>query len=188
MGRLEIAMGPKEAAEVLRNSFESEVKDISEFKGGQVSVTVAKEKIGEIMRFLHDAPELQFHILNDVCGVDYMGKKEPRFEVVYTIFSLPSKTFLTIKAQVAEDDLSIDSIMDIWIGSDWRERECYDMFGIKFNGHPDLRRLLMPDDWDGFPLCKDYPLEADLGDREWKGYLDVIETYKRNKVYEVHSK
>jgi len=181
-------MGPKEAAEVLRKSFESEVREISEFNAGQVSVTVAKEKIREIMRFLHDAPELQFHFLSDICGADYMGKKEPRYEVVYNIFSMPNKAYLTIKAQVPEDDLAIDSVMDIWVGADWRERECYDMYGIKFSGHSDLRRLLMPDDWDGFPLRKDYPLQADLGDREWKGYIDVIETYKRNKVYEVHSR
>lgn len=188
MGRLEIDMGPKEAAEVLKSSYASEVREVAEFKGGQVSVTVAKEKIREMMRFLHDAPELQFHFLSDICGADYMGKKEPRYEVVYVVFSLLNKAYLTVKAQVAEDDLAIDSVMDIWVGADWRERECFDMYGITFKDHTDHRRLLMPDDWDGFPLRKDYPLEADLGDREWKGYLDVIETYERNKKYEVHSR
>jgi len=181
-------MGPKEAAEALKSSFASEVREIAEFKGGQVSVTVAKAKIREMMRFLHDAPELQFQFLSEIGGVDYMGKKEPRYEVIYVVFSMPHKAYLTVKAQVPEDDLAIDSVMDIWVGADWRERECFDMFGIKFNDHPDLRRILMPDDWEGFPLRKDYPLQADLGDREWKGYLDVVALYERNKKYEVHSR
>jgi NADH-quinone oxidoreductase subunit C len=184
MGRLEIGMGPKEAAESIKNAFPSEVREITEFQG-QVNVTVGKDRITDIMRFLHDAPGLEFHFLSDLCGVDYLGKKEPRFEVVYHIYSMPNKAALRIKAQVAAEDLSIDSVVDVWAGANWRERECFDMFGIRFNGHPDLRRLLMPEDWDGYPLCKDYPLQSDLGEREWNGYKDVIETAERNKGYGV---
>jgi NADH-quinone oxidoreductase subunit C len=184
MGRVEMNMGPKEAAESLKNAFPSECTDIKEFQG-QIRITVRKDRIREIMRYLHETPGMEFHFLLDICGVDYLAKKEPRFEVVYHIYSMESRITLRIKAQVPEDDLAIDSIVEVWAGADWRERECYDMFGIRFNGHPDLRRLLMPDDWDGFPLCKDYPLQSDLGEREWKGYKDTIETSERNKAYGV---
>jgi len=177
-------MGPKEAADTIKNAFPSEVREISEYQG-QVGVTVGKERIREIMLFLHDTAELQFQFLSDICGVDYMGKKEPRFEVVYHLYSLPNRAAIRIKAQVPENDPAIDSVVAVWAGANWRERECYDMFGIKFKDHPDLRRLLMPDDWDGFPLCKDYPIQSDLGEREWKGYNDVIETAERNRVHGV---
>lgn len=177
-------MGPREVVEMLKNFFPSSIRDVSEHQG-QVSVTVNKDRIKNIMRFLHDGPEFTFHFLSDLCGVDYKGKKEPRFEVVYNLYSLKNNILLRIKAQVAEDDLSIDSVCDVWAGANWRERECYDMFGITFNDHPDLRRLLMPDDWDGFPLCKDYPLQSGLGEKEWKEYNDLVETAKRNDAYGV---
>jgi len=184
MGRLEIDMGPQEAAGAIKNAFPSDVKNITEFQG-QVGITVSKERIKEILRYLHDTPGMEFHFLSDLCGVDYFGKKEPRFEVVYHIYSMQNKAALRIKAQVPEDDLAIDSVVDVWSGAGWRERECFDMFGIRFNNHPDLRRLLMPDDWDGFPLRKDYPMKSDLGDKEWKGYNDVVETAKKNSIYGV---
>ena len=177
-------MGPKEVAELIKNAFPSECKEITEFQG-QIGITIRKDRIKEILRYMHDTPGMEFHFLSDICGVDYLGKKEPRFEVVYHIFSTKSNIALRIKAQVPEDDLAIDSVIDVWSGANWRERECFDMFGVRFNGHPDLRRLLMPDDWDGFPLCKEYPLKSDLGEREWKGYNDTIETAKRNKGYGV---
>jgi NADH-quinone oxidoreductase subunit C len=184
MGRLEIDMGPKEVAESLKNTFPSECHEITEFQG-QIGITIRKDRIKEILRYMHDTPGMEFHFLSDICGVDYLGKKAPRFEVVYHIFSMKSNIALRIKAQVPEDDLAIDSVVDVWSGANWRERECFDMFGIRFNGHPDLRRLLMPDDWDGFPLCKDYPLQSDLGEREWKGYNETIATAERNKGYGV---
>lgn len=179
-------MGPKEVADALKKVFPSECLEITEFQG-QVGVTVKKDKIKEMLRYLHDTAGMEFHFLSDLCGVDYNGKKEPRFEVVYHLYSLKNKVSLRIKAQVPENDLAIDSVIEVWSGADWRERECYDMFGIKFNNHPDLRRLLMPDDWDGFPLCKEYPLQSNLGEREWKGYLDTIETAKKNDVHGVRS-
>jgi NADH-quinone oxidoreductase subunit C len=86
---------------------------------------------------------------------------------------------------VSELECSIDSVVGIWAGANWHERECYDMFGITFNNHPDLRRVLMPEDWEGYPLRKDYPLKSDLGDKEWDGFKQVIETAERNKIHEV---
>lgn len=177
-------MEPIEIAELIKGKFGSEVKDVVEFRG-QVSVTVNKGRILEIMGYLHKTPELYFDYLADLCGVDYMGKKEIRFEVVYQLLSIKYNKMIRIKAEVSEDDCSIDSVVGIWAGADWHERECYDMFGISFKGHPDLRRILMPEDWDGYPLRKDYPLKSDLGEKEWKPFKDTIEMGKKNLAYEV---
>ncbi|NTU43725.1 MAG: NADH-quinone oxidoreductase subunit C [Nitrospirales bacterium] len=176
-------MEPKEIAEQIRERFPSEVREIREF-GGQVSVVMGKERIREVMRFLHDAPELYFDFIEDLCGVDYLGRKEPRFEVVYHLLSIRHRHSIRIRAEVPEDDCTISSVTDVWLGANWHERECFDMFGIFFAGHPDLRRILMPEDWEGYPLRKDYPLKADLGEREWKGFAEVLEVSERNKVYE----
>ncbi len=177
-------MEPIEIAELIKGKFGSEVKGVVEFRG-QISITVKKERILEIMSYLHKTPELYFDYLADLCGVDYMGKKEIRFEVVYHLLSIKYNKMIRIKAEVPEDDCSIDSVIGIWAGADWHERECYDMFGISFTGHPDLRRILMPEDWDGYPLRKDYPLKSDLGEKEWKPFKQVIEIGKKNLVYEV---
>ncbi len=177
-------MEPKEIAELIKERFVSEVLDIKDFRD-QVSVIVKKDRIKEIMKYLHSTPELYFDLLTDLCGVDYLGKKEPRFEVVYHLYSIKHRHMIRIKAEVTDDECSIDSVVDIWAGADWHERECFDLYGIAFNGHPDLRRILMPEDWEGHPLRKDYPLKSDLGDMEWKGVREVIEIAEKNKGYEV---
>jgi NADH-quinone oxidoreductase subunit C len=171
-------------AEALKERYPEEVKEIREFRG-QVSVVVKKERIREMMEYLHDTPELCFSHLRDICGVDYLGKKEHRFEVVYQLFSISHRHMLRVRAEVPEDDPTIDSVAGIWDGGNWHERECYDMLGIRFNGHPDLRRILMPEDWEGYPLRKDYPMKSDLGDREWKGLKKVFELSEKNKIYEM---
>lgn len=177
-------MDPKEIANIIKERFPEEVLDIREFRE-QVSVIVKKERIKEIMKFLRETPQLDFDYLQDLCGVDYLGKKEKRFEVVYHLYSIKNRHMIRIKAEVSEEDCNIDSVVDIWAGANWHERECYDMFGINFNGHPDLRRILMPEDWEGYPLRKDYPLKSDLGEREWKGFKEVLEIAERNRQYEV---
>jgi NADH-quinone oxidoreductase subunit C len=176
-------MEPRQIAEHIRDRFPSEVKEIREFRG-QVSVIMKKERIRELMRHLHDSPELHLDFLEDLCGVDYLGKKEPRFEVVYQLQSLRHRHSIRIRAEVPADDCVMDSVVDIWAGADWHERECFDLFGIVFTGHPDLRRILLPEDWEGHPLRKDYPLKADLGESEWKGFTEVLEISERNRIYE----
>lgn len=177
-------MEPKEIAEIIRDRYPAEVKEIKEFRG-QVSVIVKRDRVKEIMKYLHHSPELYFDYLQDLCGVDHSGRKEPRFEVVYHLYSIRHRHTIRIKAEVPEDNCAIDSVTDIWAGANWHERECYDLFGIKFNGHPDLRRILLPEDWEGHPLRKDYPLKADLGEMEWNGYKEVLQTAETNKQYEV---
>jgi NADH-quinone oxidoreductase subunit C len=90
----------------------------------------------------------------DLYGFD----REPRFEVIYSLYSLPNHRRVVIKAQVSEDDLTIDTVTGVWPAANWPEREIFDLFGITFNNHPDPRRILMPDDWIGHPLRKDFPL------------------------------
>jgi len=163
-------------AEKIKEKFPEEVLDIKEFRE-QVSVLLKKGRILDICRYLHDQKDLSFNYLVDVCGADYMGKKEKRFEVVYHLYSIKYHHAIRLKAEVAENDLSLNSVVPIWAGANWPEREAHDMFGIIFQGHPDLRRILMPEDWEGFPLKKDYPLKGP--EKEWQGFADVVDKAKK---------
>ncbi|OGW30021.1 MAG: hypothetical protein A2X59_08430 [Nitrospirae bacterium GWC2_42_7] len=163
-------------ADKIKEKFPEEILDIKEFRG-QVSVLLKKGKILEICRYLHDQTDLSFNYLADVCGVDYLGKKENRFEVVYHLYSIKHRHAIRLKAEVSGDNPAIHSVVSIWAGANWHEREAHDMYGIVFQGHPDLRRILMPDDWDGFPLKKDYPLKGT--EKEWPGFTDVLDRAKR---------
>jgi len=174
-------MEPLQIADRLKERFPEEVLDVKEFRG-QVSVTVRKNRILEICRFLHDAPDLYLDYLIDLCGVDYLGKKENRFEVVYHLYSIRHRHALRLKAEVPENDARTDSVMPVWIGVNWHERECYDLFGIVFAGHPDLRRVLLPEDWEGYPLRKDYPVKGP--ETEWSGFMDVLERSKKYRQYD----
>ncbi len=168
-------MEPLEIADKIREKFPQEARDVAEFRG-QASVILRKERISEICRWLYDDPELRFDYLKDLCGVDYLGKKDLRFEVVYTLYSMKHTHMIRLRAGVGEDDPSIDSVVPIWRGADWHERECFDMYGISFNGHPDPRRILLPEDWEGHPLRKDYPEKGP--ESEWKGFQEVLDRAK----------
>jgi NADH-quinone oxidoreductase subunit C len=170
-----------QVAEKIKERFPEEVLDVREFRG-QVSVSLKKERILDICRYLHDDPGLFLDYLVDVCGVDYLGKKEKRFEVVYHLYSIKHRHAVRIKAEVAGDNPSIDSVMPIWTGANWHEREAYDMYGIIFNGHPDLRRILLPEDWEGYPLRKDYPLQGP--EKEWPGFLEILNKAKKYREFE----
>ncbi len=120
---------------------------------------VHKARIVEMLTLLRDHPNTRYDLVSDIFGLDLLGfDKEPRFEIVYSLYSLATKRRVVVKAQVDEDDPSIDTASGVWMAADWAEREIFDLFGIEFNGHPDLRRIMMPEDWVGHPLRKDYPL------------------------------
>ena len=170
-------------SEKIKERFPEEVLDVREFRG-QVSVTLKKERILDVFRYLHDDPDLFLDYLVDVCGADYLGKKEKRFEVVYHLYSIKHRHAVRIKAEVADEKPSIDSVMPIWAGANWHEREAYDMYGIIFKGHPDLRRILLPEDWEGYPLRKDYPLQGP--EKEWPGFIEVLDKAKRYREFEWH--
>jgi NADH-quinone oxidoreductase subunit C len=150
----------------LKEKHPSSILDVKEFRG-EVTVTVKKEDVIEICNFLKK--ELQYNLLTDVTAVDYLGR-DPRFMVVYNLYSIPNKDRLRVKAPVAETDATIDSVIPVWTTANWLERETFDMFGIVFKNHPDLRRILMTDDWVGHPLRKDYPLQGP-GREPYKGRL-----------------
>ena len=124
---------------------------------GDLSVKFNKQNITEICRFLKEDPELEFRLCEDVTAVDW-AKRKYRFTVVYHIFSLKHNFRLRLKADIDESDCTIDTVSGIWKTANWHERETYDMFGIKFNNHPDLRRMYMPEDFEYHPLRKDFPL------------------------------
>ncbi len=182
--KMEPKLLSKAIAEGLQVRYPDEVKEIREFRD-QVAVIIKTDRVREIMEYLHDTPQLCFSYLRDICGVDYRGRKEPRFEVVYQLYSVSIQHAIRIRAEVPEDDPVIDSVVGIWDGANWLERECYDMFGIRFKGHPDLRRILMPEDWEGHPLRKDYQLKSDLGNKEWRGFSDIVKLAGENKAYEM---
>jgi NADH-quinone oxidoreductase subunit C len=150
----------------LKEQFAASILDIKEFRG-EVTVTVKKEDIVAICGFLKTA--LAYNLLTDVTAVDYLGR-EPRYMAVYNLYSIPNKDRLRIKAPVTEGDCTIDSLTSLWNSANWLEREVFDLFGIVFTGHPDLRRILMTDDWVGHPLRKDYPLQGP-GREPYKGRL-----------------
>ena len=124
---------------------------------GDLVALVERENIYEMIRFLRDDPELDFNMLIDLCGVDYLPRK-PRFEVVYQVHSLERNERLRLKVRVPEEDCEVESLTGLYPIANWLERECWDMFGVVFRGHPNLKRLLMYDSFVGHPLRKDYPI------------------------------
>ena len=131
---------------------------------GMPTIYVALDQLVETCRALRDAQELRFAFLADLLPVDYYPR-EPRFEIVYLLASLGTAGFgetpkrLRIKVRVPGADPTVPSVSSIWPAAGWSEREAYDLFGIHFTDHPDLRRILMPEDWEGYPLRKDYPVQ-----------------------------
>ncbi len=140
--------------------FPEAVEEVTNFRG-QLAIRVRNEDIAAVCRYLRDEPEWRFAMLSDLCGVDMIRLREfPRFDVVYQLYSIEHNRRLRLKAGVDEFG-SVASVTPIWPGANWPERETYDMFGIIFDGHPDLRRILLPEDWHEFPLRKDVPQEGD---------------------------
>jgi NADH-quinone oxidoreductase subunit C len=135
---------------------------------GMPTIYVPLEDLLEACLALRDTPELRFALLVDLLPVDYLPR-EPRFEIVYLMASLGMAGFgqtprrLRVKVRVpGEDGALVPSVSSVWPAAGWSEREAYDLFGIHFTGHPDLRRILMPEDWEGYPLRKDYPVQIKM--------------------------
>jgi NADH-quinone oxidoreductase subunit C len=129
----------------------------------QCAVTVAPDALREVLAFLRDDPALQMDWLMDVGGVDYLGydeddSREWRFEVAYQMYSAPLNHRFRVKVAVRDDSVEVPSVWDMWAIANWEEREVYDMYGIRFSDHPNLRRILCHDEFVGYPLRKDYPI------------------------------
>jgi NADH-quinone oxidoreductase subunit C len=148
------------ALRALREQFPDSVVDVVRFRD-ETTIHVKREHLRDICRFLRDHPKIQLNFLTDVTAVDMLQLREsPRFDVVVLLYSLPNRVRLRLKAG-CNDGEPVPSLVPLWNGANWLEREVYDMFGIVFEGHPNLRRILLADDWDeGHPLRKDYPLRG----------------------------
>jgi len=154
-------------AERLQQKFPAGFVKAVEWRG-DVAVTVTRDSLHDVARYLHDDPEMDCDYMVHVSSVDWPDDEE-RFEVVYEVYSIRKRHRIRFKTRVPESDCEVDSLTDIWKGADFMEREVYDMMGIRFRNHPDLRRILMPDDYDeGWPLRKDFPLRG-------KGWRDTFE-------------
>ncbi|HEV2115723.1 MAG TPA: NADH-quinone oxidoreductase subunit C [Terriglobales bacterium] len=125
----------------------------------ELTIYVERGAIREACAILKDSAEAQFNFLSDLTCVD-LYPSEPRFEVVYHLLSMKRKERVRLKVQVPGSDSSLESITTVWPAANYFEREVFDLFGVRFQGHPYLRRLLMPEDWEGHPLRKDYPVEG----------------------------
>jgi NADH-quinone oxidoreductase subunit C len=147
-------MTPQEIFNSLGQGFGEKLQHRTEFRG-ETTYTIQKSDLRDIAKFCRD--DLFFDYLLDITSIDNFGE-EPRFEIVYHLYSMPHGVHLRLKLRVSEDVGALDTVSDIWPTADWHEREIYDMMGIKFNGHPDLRRILMWDGYPFFPLRKDFPL------------------------------
>ena len=125
----------------------------------EMSVFIERSVIREAASLLKDDPDLRFDFLSDLTCLD-VYPNEPRFEVVYHLLSMQMKERLRLKVRLAGDDASVESLTSVWPGANFFEREVWDLFGVRFLGHPNLSRIMMPENWEGHPLRKDYPVEG----------------------------
>jgi NADH-quinone oxidoreductase subunit C len=129
------------------------------FDREELTIWVSRESIRDACALLREDPVCPFNYLSDVTCVDWYPQ-EPRFEVVYHLLSIPKKERVRLKVKLEGGSPALESVTSVWPGANYFEREVFDLFGVRFTGHPYLRRLLMPEDWEGHPLRKDYPVEG----------------------------
>ncbi len=142
--------------EKLNSNYNDAIIEIVEHHG-EITFIVKKEEIEKICRFLKTDDDLRFIYLVDICGSDRFVK-ENRFEVIYNLWSEKLKFRIRLKVRVDENDIFVDSVTGVWKAANWYERETYDMFGVVFKNHPDMRRIYMPEEFEYYPLRKDFPL------------------------------
>ena len=146
----------EQAVQALQAALKNKVLSVEEFRG-QTTISLDRAVILDACKLLHDDEALQFDFLAALTTVDYWPQ-EPRFVVVYQLYSIPNRVFLEVRVPLQSESAEIDTVESIYANANWHEREVFDLFGITFKGHSDLRRILMPKDWEGHPLRKDYPL------------------------------
>lgn len=152
-------------AEKLKSKFGSDILKTEVFRG-QHSAVVKRERILDVMKYLKEDTELAYDFLADLTAVDYLKmEKSPRFQVVYNLRSMKHNRRVRVKVPVPENDCKIESMCGLWKTANWMEREAFEMYGITFENHPDLRKLLMPEAYEYFPMRKDYPVRG-KGERD----------------------
>lgn len=167
------------AVRALRERFPDAYQDAVNFRD-EITVRVRRDALRDVVAFLRDREELRYNLLTDITAVDMLRlRDDPRFDVVVQLYSIPRRVRLRLKCGL-NDGQTVPSLTPLFAAADWFERECYDMFGIIFEGHPNLRRILLADDWDeGHPLRKDYPL---------RGYREYVQPGYEQPAPRVHSK
>jgi NADH-quinone oxidoreductase subunit C len=163
----------------VRGRFPEAYQDVVNFRD-EITIRVARESLRDVVEFLRDHPDLRYNLLTDLTAVDMLQLRgDPRFDVVVQLYSIPRRVRLRVKAGL-NDGEAVPSLTPIFEAANWFEREAYDMFGIIFEGHPNLRRILLAEDWDeGHPLRKDYPL---------RGYREYVQPGYEMPAPRVHSK
>ena len=172
----------------IHERLQGKILEVQSFCGDE-SITIPRDSMLEIFRLLKEDPKLDFNILADITAVDYLGKKIPRFEVVYQLYSLSLNHRLQVKVPVPEEEPTVDSLTPLWKGANWLEREVWDMFGVRFHGHPDLRRVLLYEQFQGHPLRKDYPVNLRqplIPEREVEGTF--VDNESENKLSDLKQK
>jgi len=150
----------KERREVARLiAWKANAVEGAKFDRNELSIYIERTFLREACTTLKDDPELNYNALADITCVDWTPR-DPRFEVIYHLFSTVTKKRVRLKVRLSDDDARIDSLTPIWPGANFFEREVFDLFGVRFQEHPNLKRILMPDNWEGYPLRKDYPVEG----------------------------
>ena len=142
--------------EKLNSRFRTSVENVNEFRG-ELTIGIKKENIVDVCRFLRDDEDLKVDSLRDVCGAERY-KPGDRFEVIYNLYSLGNKFRFRLKVSLSENSMHVPTVSGVWPAADYGEREAFDMYGIIFDGHPDLRRIYMPEEFEYHPLRKDFPL------------------------------
>lgn len=154
-------------SEKLKSKFGADILKTEVFRGQHLAI-VKRERILDVMKFLKEDPALEYDFLADLTAVDYLKMEQsPRFQVVYNLRSMKHNRRFRVKVPVPENDCRIETVNGLWKTAAWLEREVYEMYGITFDNHPDLRKLLMPEAYEYFPLRKDYPLRG-------RGERDVV--------------
>jgi NADH-quinone oxidoreductase subunit C len=163
----------------LKNRFNGAVIEAFEFLG-QLSIRIDRPRIVEVCNALRQDTEQPFNYLSDVTCVHFPDRTDAPFEIVYNLYSIPANERVRLKVATTDRD-GVESVTSVWPAANWMEREVYDLFGINFLNHPDLRRLLLPPDWEGHPLRKDYPLE--FVENEWtKKHLPEMTDVQREQL------
>jgi NADH-quinone oxidoreductase subunit C len=150
---------PSQIAAALQREHADWVSEITTALG-ETTIVVPREQIATLCEFLKTTPGYEFNFLADLCGFDRGPEEEPRLEVNYHLFSTTQHHRLRLKVLLHDEDARVPTVTTVWRTANWHERETYDLFGVIFDRHPDLRRILLPDDWQGHALRKDFPLRG----------------------------
>ncbi len=171
---------PSRAVDLLKGKFPNAIVDLS-YHAGTPIVRLKKDRFIEIVTWLRDHPQLKMDFLSNLTAVHWPDRPMP-FEMVYHLFSIPEKHQLTLKLEVSEGE-EVPTVCNVWATANWHEREVFDLFGIRFTGHPDMTRILMTDEWVGHPLRKDYPLEGKPEDHlQYREVVTADHVYQHDKA------